>query len=116
MLPSVDDLRALLASPCTTLLLARAGDGAVVGMLALVVFRIPTGLRAFIEDVVVDQGLRGRGVGAALTRRAIELATARGVRTVELTSRPHRLAANALYLKLGFEKRDTSVYRYVPRR
>jgi len=84
-------------------------------MLSLAVFRIPTGVRAFIEDVVVDGRVRGQGVGAALTKRALELAVSRGARTVELTSRPHRVAANALYRKLGFEPRDTNVYRYTPR-
>jgi ribosomal protein S18 acetylase RimI-like enzyme len=113
--PGVADLRAMLESSSTTLLVARAGDGSIVGMLALAVFRIPTGVRAFIEDVVVDGPARGKGVGAALARRALELAISRGARTVELTSRPERVAANELYRKLGFERRDTNVYRYVPR-
>jgi len=113
--PDADELRAIVESPSTTLLLARAGDGSIVGMLSLAVFRIPTGVRAFIEDVVVDGRVRGQGVGAALTKRALELAISRGARTVELTSRPHRVAANALYRKLGFEPRDTNVYRYTPR-
>jgi ribosomal protein S18 acetylase RimI-like enzyme len=113
--PTADELRAIVESPSTTLLLARAGDGSVVGMLSLAVFRIPTGVRAFIEDVVVDGRVRGKGVGAALTKRALELAVSRGARTVELTSRPHRTAANALYRKLGFEPRATNVYRYTPR-
>jgi ribosomal protein S18 acetylase RimI-like enzyme len=109
--PDIDDLRAVMQSGATTLLLARAGGGAVVGMLSLVVFRIPTGVRAFIEDVAVDADFRGRGLGKALTRRAVELALARGARTVELTSRPERVAANRLYRGLGFERRDTNVYR-----
>jgi ribosomal protein S18 acetylase RimI-like enzyme len=113
--PAVTDLAAMIESSSTTLLLARAGDGSVVGMLALVVFPIPTGLRAWIEDAVVDRRVRGQGVGAALTRRALDLALSRGARTVELTSRPERTAANALYRKLGFERRDTNVYRYTPR-
>jgi ribosomal protein S18 acetylase RimI-like enzyme len=113
--PTLDELRAMLESPSTTLLVARAANSSLIGMLALVVFRIPTGVRAFIEDVVVDREFRGRGVGAALTRRALELAVSSGARTVELTSRPVRVAANALYRKLGFERRDTSVYRYTPR-
>jgi ribosomal protein S18 acetylase RimI-like enzyme len=84
----------------------------VVGMLTLVMFPIPTGLRAWIEDVVVDESARGQGVGAALTREAIRLAQAKGVRTVDLTSRPSREAANRLYERLGFELRDTKAYRY----
>lgn len=87
-----------------------AGD-AVVGSLTLVLFRIPTGVRAWIEDVVVDGSARRRGVGEALTRRALEVAAEAGARTVDLTSRPAREAANRLYVKLGFSRRDTNVYR-----
>ncbi|MGE5049172.1 MAG: GNAT family N-acetyltransferase [Deltaproteobacteria bacterium] len=114
-IPTQADLREMIDSSSTTLFTARAADGSIVGILALVVFRIPTGVRAWIEDVIVDQRVRGKGVGAALTRRALDLAVSRGARTVELTSRPGRVAANALYLKLGFERRDTNVYRYTPR-
>ena len=111
-IPTLDELRAMVESSATTLLLARAGDGRIVGMLALVVFRIPTGVRAWIEDVVVDADFRGKGLGEALTKRALDLALSRGARTVELTSRPNRVAANQLYRKLGFEVRGTNVYRY----
>jgi ribosomal protein S18 acetylase RimI-like enzyme len=106
-----DDLATLLASPGTTLLVARV-DGAAAGMLTLVMFRIPTGLRAMIEDVVVDERQRGRGVAAALTLAALERARAAGARTVDLTSRPSRAAANRLYQKLGFVQRETNAYRY----
>ena len=78
----------------------------------LVVFRIPTGVRAWIEDVVVDQAARGRGVGAELTNAAIRLANQHGARTVDLTSRPDREAANRLYQRLGFVRRETNVYRF----
>jgi ribosomal protein S18 acetylase RimI-like enzyme len=81
-------------------------------MLTLVVFRIPTGVRAWIEDVVVDQDARGRGVGAALNQAAIRLAGEHGARTVDLTSRPSREAANRLYSRLGFVPRETNVYRF----
>jgi ribosomal protein S18 acetylase RimI-like enzyme len=81
-------------------------------MLTLVVFRIPTGLRAWIEDVVVDEGARGRGVGAALNQAAIRLAGEHGARTVDLTSRPSREVANRLYSRLGFVPRETNVYRF----
>jgi ribosomal protein S18 acetylase RimI-like enzyme len=91
---------------------ARSDDGQILGMLTLAVFRIPTGVRAWIEDVVVDDGARGRGVGAALSRHALELARAEGARTVELTSRPSREAANRLYQRLGFAPRETNVYRF----
>jgi ribosomal protein S18 acetylase RimI-like enzyme len=93
-----------------SLLVARAA-GEIVGMLTLVTFPIPTGLRAWIEDVVVDESLRGQGVGAALTREAVRLAQAAGARTVDLTSRPAREAANRLYERLGFQLRDSRVYR-----
>jgi ribosomal protein S18 acetylase RimI-like enzyme len=102
----------IVDSPACHLLLARGADGAIVGMLTLVVFRIPTGVRAWIEDVVVDQDARGRGVGAALNQAAIGLADERGARTVDLTSRPSREAANRLYRRLGFVERDSHVYRF----
>lgn len=95
------------------LLVARI-DGVIVGALTLVVFPIPSGLRARIEDVVVDFTARGKGVGAALTREALGLARQLGARTVDLTSRPAREAANRLYERLGFARRDSRVYRRVP--
>ncbi len=113
--PSVDAVAAIVASPASRLLLARERDGRVVGMLTIVLFPIPTGMRAWIEDVVVDQDARGRGVGALLTQAALELAVAHGARTVDLTSRPDREAANRLYARLGFEQRQTNVYRYAHR-
>ena len=87
-------------------------DDVIVGTLTLVVFAIPSGQRAWIEDVIVDGDVRGLGIGAALTKAAIEEGRRRGVRTIDLTSRPSREAANALYRKLGFEIRDTNVYRF----
>ena len=87
-------------------------DGAIVGTLTLVVFRIPTGVRAWIEDVVVDSSARGAGVGERLNRAAVEEANRLGARTVDLTSRPNREAANRLYRRLGFVERSTNVYRY----
>jgi ribosomal protein S18 acetylase RimI-like enzyme len=105
------ELAQLVSSDATTLLVARV-DGAIAGVLALVVFRIPTGVRAWIEDVVVDDALRGRGVGEALTAEAVRRADAAGARTLDLTSRPSREAAHRLYTKLGFEVRETSVYRH----
>jgi ribosomal protein S18 acetylase RimI-like enzyme len=112
--PSVDQVRELVASPCTTLLLARdrSQAGRIVGSLTLAVFRIPTGVRAWVEDVVVESAARGKGVGEALSRAALDLAAARGARTVELTSRPSREVANRLYRRLGFQIRETNVYRH----
>ncbi|MCU1364218.1 MAG: TDP-fucosamine acetyltransferase [Acidimicrobiaceae bacterium] len=107
-----NDVDALIHSESTTLFIA-LDDANVVGTLTLIVFSIPTGRRAWIEDVVVDESSRGRGVGQELTLAAIDEARLRGVRTIDLTSRPSREAANAMYLKLGFERRETNVYRYV---
>ncbi len=109
---TADELAEMVASDASRLLVARNDDGAVVGSLTLVVFRIPTGVRGWIEDVVVDGAARGTGVGEALNRAAIDLAATLGARSVDLTSRPSREAANRLYQKLGFVPRETNVYRY----
>jgi len=113
-LPTRELLHELLGAPGTTLLLARdrAQCGRIVGICTLTRQRIPSGVRATIEDVVVDEGARGRGIGAALTREALRLARALGARDVDLTSSPSREAANRLYLRLGFTRRETNVYRY----
>jgi len=107
--PTREQLEEIVGSPATHLLVAR---GRVLGSLTLVLFRIPTGLRAWIEDVVVDAEARGQGVGEALNRYAIDVAAEHGARTVDLTSRPSREVANRLYRRLGFEQRETNVYRY----
>jgi ribosomal protein S18 acetylase RimI-like enzyme len=112
--PTRDELDAIVSSPATTVLLAEDDDGAIIGSLTLVLFRTPTGARAWIEDVVVDKSARGQGAGEALVAEAIRLAADAGVRTVDLTSRPSRDAANALYEKIGFRIRETNVYRYDP--
>ena len=106
-----DALEQIVSWDGNHLLIARDGDR-VVGMLTLVTFPIPTGLRAWIEDVVVDESARGQGVGAALTQEAVRQARALGARTVDLTSRPTRQAANRLYERLGFELRETNAYRF----
>jgi ribosomal protein S18 acetylase RimI-like enzyme len=119
--PSDDEVAEVVRAPATTLLIARldeAGEsggtpGAIVGMLTLVVFRLPTGVRAWVEDVVVDTAWRARGVGEALLRAAVGEAARRGARTLDLTSRPQREAANRLYQRVGFEVRETNVYRLV---
>ena len=90
-----------------------AQEGAeVLGMLSLVVFPIPTGIRAWVEDVVVDELARGKGVGRALSEYAVQVANEKGALTVDLTSRPSRVAANQLYQKVGFQLRETNVYRF----
>lgn len=87
-------------------------DGVVLGSLTLAFYRIPTGMKAWIEDVVVDGEARGRGVGDRLNRAALAEARARGAKDVSLTSRPSREAANRLYQRIGFEARETNVYRF----
>ncbi|MCP3998552.1 MAG: GNAT family N-acetyltransferase [bacterium] len=111
--PGADELAAIVASPATVLFVAKDIDsGEILGALTLALFRIPTGFRAWIEDVVVDESARGKGVGAALSNAAIERARNEGAKTVDLTSRPSREAANRLYKRIGFEQRETNVYRY----
>ena len=112
--PDAAALMEIVESGSTHLLVAidDDADGAIVGSMTLAVFRIPTGLRAWIEDVVVDGDARGKGVGEALNRSALEIAERLGARSVDLTSRPSREAANRLYQRLGFVQRDTNVYRY----
>ena len=105
------ELTAITASEASILFMARDGAGSIVGSLTLAVFRIPTGMRAWIEDVVVDDSARGAGAGEALVDAAIERSRALGAKTVDLTSRPSREAANRLYVRLGFELRTTNVYR-----
>lgn len=109
--PEAYDIENIVDSPATTMFVARI-DGAIVGTLTLALFRVPTGVRAWIEDVVVDAGSRGKGAGEALVHAAIELAREAGARTVDLTSRPGREDANRLYQRLGFERRETNVYRH----
>jgi ribosomal protein S18 acetylase RimI-like enzyme len=110
--PGREQLEDLVRSEASHLLVARDDAGAIVGSLTLVVFRIPTAVRAWIEDVVVDESARGQGVGEALNREALRLAAELGARTVDLTSRPSREAANRLYQRIGFKPRETNVYRY----
>jgi len=110
-LPDRAAVQRMVDSQATTLLAARL-DGKIVGFLALVMFPIPTGFRAWIEDVIVDEAARGRGIGEALTKKALDLAEAAGARTVDLTTRPHREAAGRLYERVGFATRTTRNYRY----
>jgi ribosomal protein S18 acetylase RimI-like enzyme len=109
--PTRDHLAALVDSPDCVLFIARV-EGRILGSLTLAFYRIPTGTKAWIEDVVVDAEARGHGVGELLNRAALEEARSRGVKDVSLTSRPSREAANRLYRRIGFEPRETNVYRY----
>jgi len=109
--PSSDHLAAMVDSADIVLFVARV-DGRILGSLTLAFYRIPTGTKAWIEDVVVDADARGHGVGELLNRAALDEARARGAKDVSLTSRPSREAANRLYQRIGFQPRDTNVYRY----
>jgi ribosomal protein S18 acetylase RimI-like enzyme len=104
-------LRDIISAPAVTVLLAKS-EGTIVGTTSLVVFRIPTGVRAWIEDVVVDSAAGRQGIGTALVREAVVRATKAGARSVDLTTRPSRVAAGNLYERAGFTQRDTRVYRY----
>ena len=109
--PGQAELEEIVASPATTLFVARH-RGRIVGALTLVAFRIPTGVRTRIEDVVVDETLRGQRVGERLSEAAIAEARRLGARSTDLTSRPSREAANRLYARMGFQRRESNVYRY----
>ena len=112
--PSETELAAICESEASVLLIAvdRDADDRILGSLTLAWFRIPTGVRAWIEDVVVDEAARGHGVGELLNRAALDRARELGAKTVDLTSRPSREAANRLYQRIGFVARDTNVYRF----
>ena len=110
--PSKRELSAIIKSDSATVLVAEDESGTILGSMTLVVFRIPTGVRAWIEDVVVDTEARGMGIGQALNEYAIKLAEQAGAKTIDLTSRPSRESANRLYQRLGFVARETNVYRY----
>jgi ribosomal protein S18 acetylase RimI-like enzyme len=113
-LPSRLEMEDIIASPRNTLLIARNPDqnDEIVGIASLAMYRTPTGLHAWIEDVVVDENSRGKGFGAALTQACIQVAASAGVYGVNLTSRTARQAANRLYQRMGFIRRETNVYFY----
>jgi len=104
------ELTEMIDSDAVTVFVARDDTG-ICGTLTLALFRIPSGLRAWIEDVIVDEDARGRGVGEKLTEAAIEKSRGCGARSIDLTSRPSREAANRLYQRLGFTARETNIYR-----
>ncbi len=109
--PSLNDLADLVRDTSSTLIIARNDNNDIVGALTLAVYRVPTGIRSVIEDVIVDISTRGEGVGEALMLRAIELAREKGAGNISLTSNPMRVAANKLYLRVGFMKRETNAYQ-----
>ena len=109
--PSLNDLAALVRDSSSTLMIARNDHGEIVGALVLTVYRVPTGIRSIIEDVIVDNSARGQGIGEALMKRAIEIAREKGANNISLTSNPMRESANRLYLRVGFKKRETNAYQ-----
>jgi ribosomal protein S18 acetylase RimI-like enzyme len=112
--PTLAELNELINSESSTLIVARTPDenSPIVGILSLTIYRVPTGLRSIIEDVIVDENMRRRGIGEALVRCAIDLAREAGAAGVSLTSRPDRESANQLYRSMGFELRKTNPYFY----
>lgn len=112
--PDLDHVQRMLADENCTLLVGRLEEGGpIVGMLTLIIFRTPTGTHAWIEDVVVDEAARGQGLGELLTRGGMQRALEQGAKSVSLTSRPARAAANRLYLRMGFQRWETNLYRYI---
>ena len=109
--PTMEDLAALVRDSSSTLMIARDDSGVIVGALTLSVYRVPTGLRSIIEDVIVDEFARGQGIGESLMQYAINLALDKGAQNISLTSNPMRETANKLYLRVGFQKRETNVYQ-----
>jgi len=109
--PSLDDLADLVRDSSSTLMVARDDHGKIVGALTLTVYRVPTGIRSIIEDVIVDNSARGQGIGESLVKNAIDLARKKGAQNITLTSNPMREAANRLYLRVGFKKRETNTYQ-----
>ena len=109
--PSLNDLAALVRDTSSTLMVARNERAEIIGALTLTVYRVPTGIRSIIEDVIVDSSARGQGIGEALIKRAIEVARGKGASNISLTSNPMRESANRLYLRVGFKKRETNAYQ-----
>lgn len=109
--PSLDLLHSLLRDTSSTLLLARDESNKIIGALTLIIYKVPTGTRSIIEDVIVDESARGKKVGELLMKKAIEVAEEKGASNISLTSNPQRVAANQLYIKLGFQKRETNSYQ-----
>lgn len=110
VLPTKIDLEAIVNSDATQIFIAEENDE-ILGTLTLVFNNIPTGPKIWIEDVVVDDAARGKGVGEQLMEFSIDYVKNQHLKSINLTSSPDRVAANALYRKLGFQQRETNVYR-----
>lgn len=110
--PTGEALQRIIESDSAQILIAEDENGEILGTMTIIIFQIPTGIRAWIEDVVVDSSARGKGIGKKLNLAALELAKQAGAKTVDLTSRPARQEANQLYRSIGFAERETNVYRF----
>ena len=110
--PTGEALQRIIESDSAQILIAEDENGEILGTMTLIIFQIPTGIRAWIEDVVVDSSARGKGIGKKLNLAALELAKQAGAKPVDLTSRPARQEANQLYRSIGFAERETNVYRF----
>ncbi len=112
VVPDRGYFKTVVESRSTHFFILELDNNEIAGILSLCIYPIPTGIKAWIEDVVVDESSRGRGYGRALMQGAIEYARSKGAKAVELTSRPSRIAANRLYRELGFIIRETNLYKY----
>ena len=114
VVPTQDELTALINSEASTLLIARYPDekSGVIGILTISIYRVPTGVRSIVEDVIVDNSMRRRGVAIGLMNAAIELARETGANGISLTSNSQRVEANLLYQSMGFAIRETNAYFY----
>ena len=110
--PTGEALQRIIESDSAQILIAENENGEILGTMTIIIFQIPTGIRAWIEDVIVDSSVRGKGIGKKLNLAALELAKQAGAKTVDLTSRPARQEANQLYRSIGFVERETNVYRF----
>jgi ribosomal protein S18 acetylase RimI-like enzyme len=111
--PTLEKLQQTVSTQ--TMLVVRNDEGAIIGMTTLVLYRVSSGLKGRIEDVVVDESARGRGIGDALVREGMRRASEAGVLMLELNSMPYRQSANRLYKRLGFVRKPTNVYVWWPR-
>src|SRR5664279_2252533 len=111
-LPDKQYFKDLLASGNTHFFIAELDNRDIAGMLTIGTYLTPTGIKFWIEDVVVDEARRGTGIGKDLIQFAIDYAKSLGAEDVRLTSRPTRIAANKLYVKMGFVRYETNVYKY----
>jgi ribosomal protein S18 acetylase RimI-like enzyme len=112
VLPSEEYFKSILTSENSHFFIAELDNKQIAGMLTIGVYSTPSGIKVWIEDVVVDESQRGKGFGRELMLFAIDYSKATGAGSVSLTSRPSRIAANELYKKMGFMQYATNVFKY----